>query len=245
MTGMTITEKILAAHSGRSSVAPGELVQARIDLVMCHDVTTTPAIEMLRNGGYKVFDQSKVVVVPDHFVPNKDIESAELVRRVREWVRSEGIENYYELGRHGVCHALLPEQGYVEPGRTIICGDSHTCTHGALGAFAAGVGSTDIAAALATGELWFRVPRTSKFELRGRMPDRVYSKDVMLSILGQIGVDGASYMAMEFSGEAIAAMSVEARMTICNMAIEAGAKTGILCPDERTKEYVELRGGSC
>lgn len=237
--GMTITEKILAAHSGRDTVRPGELVNARLDVVMCHDVTTPPAISMLQNLGMdRVFDTEKIVVIPDHFVPNKDIKSAELAKRLREWVRAHGIKNYYEVGVNGVCHAVLPEDGYVLPGRTIVCGDSHTCTHGALGAFSSGVGSTDLAAAIYSGELWFRVPESYKFVLNGSLPKGVYSKDVILEIIRRIGVDGALYQAMEFTGPVIDALSVEARFTICNMAIEAGAKSGIMNPDAKTLEYV-------
>lgn len=239
---MTITEKILAKHAGKDSVKPGELINAKIDLVMCHDVTTTPAIDMLEKAGMdKVFDPDKIVVTPDHFVPNKDIKSAEMVARIRRWANKHKIKNFYDIGKHGVCHAILPEQGHVVPGMTIVAGDSHTCTHGALGAFSTGVGSTDIAAALATGELWFKVPETIKFVLNGKLPKGVYSKDIILKIISDIGVDGALYKAMEFSGETIKDLSVEARMTITNMAIEAGGKSGIIEPDEKTIEYVKQR----
>jgi 3-isopropylmalate/(R)-2-methylmalate dehydratase large subunit len=238
----TITEKILARHCNKEEVKPGELIEASIDLIMCHDITTTPAIAMLeKNGINKVFDADKIIITPDHFVPNKDIKSAELVSKIRKWAREQGIKNFYEIGRHGVCHALLPEQGYVKPGMTIICGDSHTCTHGALGAFSTGIGSTDLAAALATGKLWFKVPETMKFIVSGKLGKGVYSKDVILEIIRKIGVDGALYKAMEFGGSVIDELSVEARMTICNMAIEAGAKTGIINPDEKTIEYVKAR----
>jgi len=238
----TITEKILAKHAGKKQVKPGELINADIDIVMCHDVTTPPAIEMLKKRGITgVFDANKIVVTPDHFVPNKDIKSAELARRLREWVNKNKIENYYEVGRHGVCHALLPEQGHVLPGTTIICGDSHTCTHGALGAFSTGVGSTDLAAALATGKLWFKVPETIKFVIDGKLPKGVYSKDIILKIISDIGVDGALYKAMEFTGSTINELSVEARMTLTNMAIEAGGKSGIINPDKKTIDYVKER----
>ena len=241
--GMTITEKILATHSGRDAVRPGELVNAKLDVVMCHDVTTPPAISMLQKLGMdRVFDPEKVVVIPDHFVPNKDIKSAELAKRLREWVRKHDIKNYYEVGVNGVCHAVLPEDGWVLPGRTIVCGDSHTCTHGALGAFSSGVGSTDLAAAVYSGELWFRVPESYKFVLNGSLPKGVFSKDVILEIIRRTGVDGALYQAMEFVGPVIDDLSVEARFTICNMAIEAGAKSGIMNPDAKTLEY--LRGRS-
>jgi 3-isopropylmalate/(R)-2-methylmalate dehydratase large subunit len=187
--GSTITEKILAAHSQRSKVTPGELVDCEIDTVMCHDVTTTPAIEMLEKFAIpKVFDPQRVVVMPDHFVPNKDIKSAEMVAKIRRWAQAQGITKFYDIGQHGVCHALLPEQGYVTPGKTIVCGDSHTCTHGALGAFATGVGSTDLAATLATGKLWFKVPESMRFVLSGKLPEGVYAKDLVLKIIGLIGV---------------------------------------------------------
>jgi 3-isopropylmalate/(R)-2-methylmalate dehydratase large subunit len=210
--------------------------------VMCHDVTTPPAISMLREQGMdSVFDPEKIVVIPDHFVPNKDIKSAELAKRLREWVRAHGIKNYYEIGVNGVCHAVLPENGWVRPGTTIVCGDSHTCTHGALGAFSSGVGSTDLAAAIYAGELWFKVPESVKFVLNGILPEGVYSKDVILEIIRRIGVDGALYQAMEFVGPVIDALSVEARFTIANMAIEAGGKSGIMNPDAKTVEYVRSR----
>ena len=240
--GQTITEKILAKHAGKDSVKPGEILNANIDVIMCHDVTTPPAIKMLKERGIKkVFDPKKIVVTPDHFVPNKDIKSAELAKRLRDWVNRNKIENYYEVGCHGVCHAILPEQGHVLPGTTIICGDSHTCTHGALGAFSTGVGSTDLAAALATGKLWFKVPESIKFEINGKLPKGVYSKDIILKIISDIGVDGALYKAMEFSGSTIDELSVEARMTITNMAIEAGGKTGVINPDKKTIDYVKAR----
>ena len=240
--GSTITEKILAAHCGREIVRPGELINAEIDVIMCHDVTTTPAIDMLAEKGLsKVAYPERVVVMPDHFVPNKDIKSAEMVAKIRRWAKEQGIEQFYDLGRHGVCHALLPEQGHVRPGTTIICGDSHTSTHGALGAFSTGVGSTDLAATLATGELWFKVPESILFRLNGKLGKGVYSKDVILEIIRRIGVDGALYKTMEFTGELIDDLSVEARMTICNMAIEAGGKSGIINPDRKTIDYVKAR----
>jgi len=240
--GSTITEKILAAHCGREIVRPGELINAEIDVIMCHDVTTTPAIDMLAEKGLsKIAYPERVVIMPDHFVPNKDIKSAEMVAKIRRWAKEQGIEQFYDLGRHGVCHALLPEQGYVRPGTTIICGDSHTSTHGALGAFSTGVGSTDLAATLATGELWFKVPETILFRLSGKLGKGVYAKDVILEIIRQIGVDGALYKTMEFTGELIDDLSVEARMTICNMAIEAGGKSGIINPDQKTIDYVKSR----
>jgi 3-isopropylmalate/(R)-2-methylmalate dehydratase large subunit len=238
--GMTITEKILAKHSGKDKVVPGELINADIDLIMCHDVTTTPAIDMLEKADLDtVFDPEKLVIIPDHFVPNKDIKSAEMVKRIREWAAKHKINNFFDLGCHGVCHALLPEKGFVKPGMTIICGDSHTCTHGAFGAFSTGIGSTDLAAAIAKGKLWFKVPETIKFVLNGKLPKGVYSKDVILHIIKDIGVDGALYKAMEFTGETLKDMSMESRMTITNMAIEAGGKSGIIEADEVTEQYLK------
>ena len=240
--GMTITEKILADHARRNEVKPGELIEPSIDIVMCHDITTPPAISMLRKLDMdRLFDRNKIVVIPDHFVPNKDINSAELARRLREWVRKHGIKNYYEVGRNGVCHAVLPDDGWVLPGRIIVCGDSHTCTHGALGAFSTGIGSTDLAAAIYSGVLWFKVPESMKIVLNGSLPEGVYSKDVILEIIRRIGVDGAMYKAMEFTGPVIDEISVEARFTITNMVIEAGAKNGIINPDKKTLEYVQSR----
>lgn len=240
--GMTITEKILAAHCGRDVVRPGELISAKLDVVMCHDVTTPPAVSMLEKRGMdRVFDPDKIVVIPDHFVPNKDIKSAELAKRLREWVRRHDIKNYYEVGRNGVCHTVLPEDGWVLPGTTIVSGDSHTCTHGALGAFSTGVGSTDLAAAIYSGELWFRVPESYRFNVVGSLPKGVYSKDIILEVIRRLGVDGANYMAMEFIGPVIDELSIEARLSITNMAIEAGGKSGIINPDEKTVAYLNGR----
>ncbi len=240
--GSTITEKILAKHCGRKYVKPGELINAEIDIVMCHDVTTTPAIDILAKSGIdKVFNPDKIVIMPDHFIPNKDIKSAELVKKIRHWAKEQNINKFYDIGKHGICHALLPEQGYVRPGMTIIGADSHTTTHGSLGAFSTGIGSTDLAAALSTGMLWFKVPETILFKIEGNLSKGVYSKDIILYIITKIGVDGALYRAMEFTGKVIDDLSVEARMTICNMAIEAGGKSGIINPDEKTIDYVKKR----
>ena len=237
---MTITEKILARAAGKGKVTPGELVEAKIDVVMCHDVTTPPALSMLAEKGIdKVFDREKIVVTPDHFQPAKDIKSAELHKRLDEWARRQKIKYYYKIGRAGVCHALLPEEGHIRPGEVIIGPDSHTCTYGAFAAFGTGVGSTDVAAAIATGELWFKVPASIKFVLNGSLSPGVYSKDVILTVIARIGVDGALYKAMEFVGPALAEMSMEARMTITNMAIEAGAKNGIIKFDDITKQYLD------
>jgi len=237
---MTITEKILAKSAGKEKVAPGELIDAKIDIVMCVDVTTPPAITMLAEKGLdKVFDREKIVVTPDHFQPAKDIKSAELHKRLDEWAKRHKIKYYYKLGRAGVCHALLPEQGHIRPGEVIVGPDSHTCTYGAFAAFGTGVGSTDTAAAIATGKLWVKVPASVKIVLNGPLGPGVYSKDVILAVIARIGVDGALYRAMEFVGPALADMSMEARMTMTNMAIEAGGKNGIIGFDEVTKQYLD------
>ena len=239
---MTITEKILTRAAGKAAVKAGELVNAKIDMIMCHDVTTPAAISMLKEHGIdKVFDRQKIAVTPDHFQPAKDIKSAELHKRLDSWAREKGLPYYYKLGRAGVCHALLPEQGHIRPGEVIVGGDSHTCTYGAFAAFSTGIGSTDLAAAIATGELWFRVPASMKFVLNGSLAKGVYSKDVILEVIRRIGTDGALYRAMEFVGPALNKMSMEARMTITNMAIEAGGKNGIIGFDETTKAYLDGR----
>jgi 3-isopropylmalate/(R)-2-methylmalate dehydratase large subunit len=237
---MTITEKILAKAAGREKVAAGELIDAKIDMIMCHEVTTPPAISMLVEKGIdRVFDPEKIVVTPDHFQPAKDIKSAELHKRLDKWATRHKIKYYYKIGRAGVCHALLPEQGHIRPGEVIVGGDSHTCTYGAFAAFSTGVGSTDLAAAIATGQLWFKVPASIKFVLNGSLGPGVYSKDVILAVIARIGTDGALYQAMEFTGPALAEMSMEARMTITNMAIEAGAKNGIIGFDNITMQYLD------
>ena len=238
--GMTITEKILAKAAGKEKVTQGEVIDARLDIVMCVDVTTPPAISMLEEKGLdKVFDREKIVVTPDHFQPAKDIKSAELHKRLDEWAKRHKIKYYYKIGRAGVCHALLPEQGHIRPGEVIVGPDSHTCTYGAFAAFGTGIGSTDTAAAIATGKLWFKVPASIKFVLNGSLGAGVYSKDVILTIIARIGTDGALYKAMEFTGPALKEMSMEARMTITNMAIEAGAKNGIIDFDNITKQYLD------
>lgn len=237
---MTITEKIFAKATGQDSVKAGDLVNANIDIVMCHDVTTPPAITMLKENGIdKVFDPEKIVVTPDHFQPAKDIKSAELHKRLDTWAKEKGIKHYYPVGKAGVCHALLPEQGHIRPGEVIVGGDSHTCTYGAFGAFSTGIGSTDLAASIATGQLWFKVPESMKFVLNGSLNKGVYSKDVILEAIRIVKTDGALYKAMEFVGPALKSMSMEARMTITNMAIEAGGKNGIIAFDEVTKEYLD------
>lgn len=237
---MTITEKILAKAAGKDSVRPGDIIDANIDVVMCHDVTTPPAISMLQEKGIdRVFDNEKIVVTPDHFQPAKDIKSAELHKRLDIWAKAHNIKHYYKLGRAGVCHALLPEQGHIRPGEVIVGGDSHTCTYGAFAAFSTGIGSTDLAAAIATGQLWFKVPESIKFVLNGRLGKGVYSKDIILAVISRIGTDGAIYKAMEFTGDALADISAEARMTITNMAIEAGGKNGIIEFDKVTEKYLD------
>jgi len=239
---MTLTEKILARASGHPSLIPGQVIDAHIDVVMCHDVTTPPAISMLAKHGIdRVFDPDKIVVTPDHFQPAKDIASAELHKRLDEWARSHRITYYYKVGRAGVCHALLPEQGHIRPGEVIVGGDSHTCTYGAFAAFSTGIGSTELAAAIATGKLWFKVPASMRFVLTGTLPGGVFSKDVILEVIRRIGTDGALYKAMEFVGPALAQMSMEARMTMTNMAIEAGAKSGIIGFDDVTRQYLAGR----
>lgn len=237
--GMTLTQKILAAHAGLDKVEPGQLIMANVDLVLGNDVTTPVAIqEFKRMGAKKVFDRKKIALVPDHFTPNKDIKSAEQCKIVREFAYEMGIENYFEVGQMGIEHALIPEKGLVVPGDLVIGADSHTCTYGALGAFSTGVGSTDMAAAMATGQAWFKVPEAIKFVLKGQLKRWVSGKDVILQIIGMIGVDGALYKSMEFTGEGLASLSMDDRFTIANMAIEAGAKNGIFDVDEKTLEYV-------
>jgi len=240
--GMTITEKILCRHTHLDRVHPGELISARVDLALANDITAPIAIaEFRRAGGTKVFDRNKIALVCDHFTPNKDIESAGQCRTVRAFAREQAIDHFYEGGNCGVEHALLPEQGVVLPGEVVIGADSHTCTYGALGAFATGVGSTDLAAAMLTGEAWFKVPESMKFVLTGALKPWVSGKDLILYIIGRIGVDGARYRAMEFSGETVGALTMADRLTMANMAIEAGAKNGIFPVDEATRTYVAER----
>ncbi|AHF10188.1 MULTISPECIES: 3-isopropylmalate dehydratase large subunit [Dehalobacter] len=241
--GMTISEKILAAHAGVDKVVPGEIINAKLDVVLSNDVTAPVAIkEFEKLGIEKVFDKEKIALVPDHFTPNKDIASAEQCKIVRDFARKHEVKHYWDTGRVGIEHCLLPEQGVVLPGDLIIGADSHTCTYGALGAFATGVGSTDCAAGMATGEAWFRVPETLKFVFHGtKFQPYVGGKDLILYIIGKIGVDGARYKAMEFTGNGIKALSMDNRLTMCNMAIEAGGKAGIIEPDEITLAYVKAR----
>ena len=240
--GMTITEKIIAAHSNRESVSPGEIVDCRIDLALANDITAPLSIETFeKSGASKVFDPSRIALIPDHFAPNKDIHSAIQCQMMREFAYRHDLELYFEIGRMGIEHALLPEQGLVLPGDVVIGADSHTCTYGALGAFSTGVGSTDLAAAWITGRIWFKVPKSLKFEYSGKLRPWVGGKDLILYTIGKIGVDGARYCAMEFSGDTVSSLSMDDRFTMANMAIEAGAKNGIFVPDAVTEKYVKER----
>ena len=239
---MTITEKILAAHSGREELTPGELINARVDFLLANDITAPIAItEFKKTGAKDVFDRERVTFVPDHFAPQKDIKAAEQCKMLKDFSREYNLTHYFEVGRMGVEHALLPEEGLVLPGDLIIGADSHTCTYGALGAFSTGVGSTDVACAMATGECWFKVPESMKFIYYGKPGKWVSGKDLILHTIGDIGVDGALYRAMEFEGETIKEMPIHERLTMCNMAIEAGGKNGIIVPDETTLAYVKDR----
>ena len=238
----TLAENILASHSNKRRVKPGEFINARVDLVLGNDITGPVAIkEFKRLGAGKVFNPGRVVMVPDHFCPNKDIQSAEQAKQIREFAREQGLV-YFEVGRMGIEHILLPEQGLVLPGQVIVGADSHTCTYGALGAFATGMGSTDIAVAMATGEIWMKVPTTIKFVYHGRLPEWVGGKDLILYTIGDIGVDGALYSVMEFDGDVIAELSMDGRFTMANMSVEAGAKAGLFSEDDKTKEYVITHG---
>lgn len=239
---MTIAEKILAAHAGLDEVVPGQLIECDLDIVLANDVTAPIAIrEFDKIGTDRVWDNTKVVLVPDHYVPNKDIKSAEQAKIVREFARAQGITHFYEVGCMGVEHALLPEQGVVGAGDLIIGADSHTCTYGALGAFATGVGSTDAAVGMATGRAWFKVPTSIKFNVEGELAEGVSGKDLILHIIGMIGVDGALYQAMEFTGSTIRNLRMDDRFTIANMAIEAGGKAGLIAVDDITRAYMEGR----
>lgn len=239
---MTITEKILAYHAGKDSVVPGDLIMVKLDLVLANDITAPLAIEEFRRAGAKkVFDKDKIALVADHFTPNKDIKSAEQVKMMRDFAREHQITHFYDVGQMGIEHALLPELGLVLPGDAVLGADSHTCTYGALGAFSTGSGSTDFAAAMITGEAWFKVPESIKFIYYGKLKKWVGGKDLILYTIGDIGVDGALYKAMEFTGETISNLSMDGRLTMCNMAIEAGGKSGIIAPDEITLQYVKPR----
>lgn len=240
--GMTMTQKILAAHAGLEEVVPGQLIRAKLDMVLGNDITSPVAINEFEKAGFdQVFDKSKVSMVMDHFTPNKDIKAAEQCRQCRTFAKSFGIENFYDVGAMGVEHALLPEKGLVAAGDCIIGADSHTCTYGALGAFSTGVGSTDMAAGMATGEAWFKVPEAIRFNITGKLSENVSGKDVILHIIGLIGVDGALYQSMEFMGDGLINLSMDDRLCMANMAIEAGAKNGIFLVDEITREYMDQR----
>ncbi len=239
---MTITEKILAAHAGREIVSPGELIQVNVDLALANDITAPLAIGVFdRLGAREVFDRERIALVPDHFVPNKDIESAQQVKLMREFARKHRIRHFFELGETGIEHVILPEKGLVSPGDLVIGADSHTCTYGALGAFSAGVGSTDLGAILATGKTWLKVPATIKLVYEGKLPPWVGGKDLILYTLGLLGVAGAVYHSLEFTGEVMEQLSMAHRFTMANMAVEAGAKNGIFAPDGTTKAYMEGR----
>ena len=237
--GMTMTEKILAKHAGIDVVKPGQLINCKLD--MANDVTAPPAIKEFEKIGKPVFDNTKIALVPDHFTPNKDIKSAGLAKIVRDFAHKHNIVNYFEIGRVGIEHVILPEKGLVAPGMVTIGADSHTCTYGALGGFSTGVGSTDLGVALATGEAWFKVPETIKVNITGKKPKYICGKDVMLTLIGMIGVDGALYKALEFAGEGVKELNMTDRLTIANMAIEAGAKNGIFPVDDETLNYIKDR----
>ena len=240
--GMTMTQKILAAHAGLDSVEAGQLIEAKLDVVMANDITGPVAIREMEKAGFdKVFDRTKIALVMDHFAPNKDIKSAQQCLECREFAKKYDIVNFYDVGEMGVEHALLPEKGLTAPGELIIGADSHTCTYGALGAFSTGVGSTDLAAGMATGMAWFKVPSAIRFVLKGKKAPWISGKDVILHIIGMIGVDGALYKSMEFTGDGVAELSMDDRFTICNMAIEAGAKNGIFPVDDKTMAYIKGR----
>ncbi|MDP6924576.1 MAG: 3-isopropylmalate dehydratase large subunit [Candidatus Scalindua sp.] len=239
---MTITEKIIAAHSGHQEISAGQFVYADVDICLGNDITAPIAIEQFETLGMeKVFNPDSIVLVPDHFTPNKDIKSAQNSKLLREFAQKHKIKNYFEVGRVGIEHVLLPEQGIVVPGDLVIGADSHTCTYGAMGIFSTGVGSTDLAACYATGKVWLRVPETIKFIFKGKLNEWVSGKDLILHIIGDIGVDGARYKAMEFSGSVISDLSMDDRLAMCNMAIEAGAKNGIIEPDDCTEDYIKGR----
>ncbi len=240
--GMTMSQKILAKHAGLETVTAGQLIEANLDLTLANDITGPVSIRELEKAGFdKVFDKTKIALVMDHFAPNKDIKSAEQCLQCRNFANEHEIVNFFDVGTMGIEHALLPEKGLVGPGELIIGADSHTCTYGALGAFSTGVGSTDLAAGMATGKAWFRVPSAIKCNLVGSLPKYVSGKDVILHFIGMIGVDGALYRSIEFAGEGVSSLSIDDRFTICNMAIEAGAKNGIFPVDEKTKEYISGR----
>ncbi len=242
--GMTITEKILARAAGKAKVTPGDVVNAKIDIALAHDVTSDLAIDILHKDlGGKVWDKDRIIVLPDHGVPNKDIQTATLVKKLIDFAKEQKITHVYsiETGDYGVCHTMLPEEGHVRPGEVIVGADSHTCAHGHLGAFATGIGSTELGNVFGTGKLWFRVPESVKIIVKGKFKKGVMAKDLILKVIGDVGVDGCLYQAMEWTGPAIEDMSIDERATLTNMAIECGAKSGIIAPDKKTIEYVKKR----
>ena len=239
--GMTMTEKILAKHAGRDCVSAGDLLVSQVDMVLANDITGPPAINEFEKIGRPVFDKNKIALVPDHFSPCKDIKSATMCKRMRDFARKHEIKNYFEVGRMGIEHALLPDSGLAAPGEIIIGADSHTCTYGALNALSTGMGQTDIGAAMASGTTWFKVPQAIKVNLTGKLPHFVKGKDIILTLIGMIGVDGARYQSLEFCGDGISELTMADRFTICNMAIEAGAKNGIFPVDEKTEAYLKER----
>lgn len=239
--GMTITEKNMARHAGVAEVKAGQIIECKVDAILMNDITFPPALKEFKKIGKPVFDRERIYLVPDHFTPNKDIKSAEQAKVMRDFVRAEGITHYFEVGRMGIEHVILPEKGLVAPGDMIIGADSHTCTYGALGAFATGVGSTDAGVAMARGKTWFKVPETIKVVLEGKPAKWITGKDIVLELIGRIGVDGARYKALEFTGSAIPHMTMADRLTICNMAIEAGGKCGVFPYDKVTEDYVTGR----
>ena len=239
--GMTMSEKILAKHAGLDFVEPGQLITCKLDMVLANDVTAPPSIKEFEKIGKPVFDREKIALIPDHFQPAKDIKSADLAKSVRDFSRKHKLVNYFEAGRVGIEHVILPEMGIVGPGMLTIGADSHTCTYGAVNGFSTGVGTTDLAVAMATGEAWFKVPESINVHLTGKKPRNINGKDVILTLIGMIGVDGALYKSLEFTGPGVAELSMTDRLTIANMAIEAGGKNGIFPFDEVTREYVEGR----
>ena len=236
---MTLAEKIFARHTGCDSVRAGDIVMAKLDMILGTDITVPLSVEVFRNmGAEKVFDTDKIALVNDHFVPAKDVKAAELSKIMREFAHEQGVKNYFEVGRSGICHSILPDNGLIRPGDLVVGADSHTCTYGALGAFSTGIGSTDLACAWAIGELWFRVPETIRVVVSGRFKPFVGAKDLILHIISRLGVDGAIYQAIEFTGDAFEHISMDGRFTIANMAVEAGAKTGLIPPDDITREFM-------
>ncbi|WP_104992134.1 3-isopropylmalate dehydratase large subunit [Deinococcus sp. NW-56] len=241
--GMTMAQKILAAHSGHAAVVPGQLIECATDLVLCHEITTPAALRMLEERGMnRVFDPEKIVAIPDHSVPAMNIKAAKMYQKLKSWVQEQGIRHFYDVGRGGIAHVVLEGSGLLRPGQTLVSGDSHTCNGGALGAFATGVGSTDLAGAIYAGRVWFKVPETMLIRVTGEMQPGVTPKDLVLEVIRRIGADGANYLVMEWAGDTIDRMDMEGRFTLTNMAIEAGGKTGIIAVDDTTRAYLAARG---